>query len=262
MSDLKIPELNHEQIEIWVEMLADGELTSTQRTQLYEFLEQYPEYWRCCAMAFWDSMTLKNWMPPMLDSGPASSTVDLAMRLKPQLGENSPAGIARDVRLATTRPPRRGTGNHSSLGWVSGIVISCAVGVAFCLISGFLYWGWTEASTKLLASKVQWRQDISRIIDVQELLQAELLAERSSFRSLGSLFPNQPQLIEIENTPARALFLTDRPLSPELMDWLVRYGTDVQVRPYQPQTNAALWQALRNPVLEIEVLKLSSLNSY
>lgn len=262
MNDANFPELNHDHVEIWVGLLADGELSATQRAMLFEFLEQHPEYWRCCALAFWDSLTLKQWLTPSGGLLAEKATLDRQFESQRPSSWSVPSNDSEKTATVSSLAPGLSVGKDTKRHWILGPALACALGILCCLISGLLFLGWNVAHTNWLASRVQWRQDVSLMVDVQQLLLAELQAERNSFRSLGSLFPNQPQLIEIENTPARAVFLTDRPLSPELMDWLVRYGTDVQVRPHQPESKNQLWESLRNPVLEIEVVKLSSLTSY
>ena len=44
----------HEDPQLWLEMLADGELSQEERGVVWKYLEANPESWKDCAVAFWD----------------------------------------------------------------------------------------------------------------------------------------------------------------------------------------------------------------
>ena len=66
-------------------------------------------------------------------------------------------------------------------------------------------------------------------------------------------------LIEIENTPTNAVYLTDREVPESIIESFVAAGHQVDVRPYSPQYESELFKSLANPVLQVEVKKFDPL---
>jgi hypothetical protein len=138
------------------------------------------------------------------------------------------------------------------LGWV----VTAALGlVTVTLVTlGAREWRtWRGAE----ATRVELTERLAQTQNYVEELQQELVAERTVFRTLRSVFPDQPCLIEIESTEDRVVYLTDGRVSEDLVRGLLSLG-QVEVRPFRPLVETSLWRSMVRPVVAIEVAKDSA----
>jgi len=262
-----VPALDATSSDLWLELLVDNELDSIQRNELLGYLERHPEYWRACALAFWDRQCLER----ELDSEPAGNPgrdwrADLPNGAGGDLA-GALASVAADRTGATgsgttagdreQRPKQRNNvrarvGWGSAVGWASTAALAL-VTVAL-LTLGARGWGaWSEAQAALVALTEKLGQTQSYVEELQE----ELTAERTVFRSLRGVFPDHPCLIEIESTADRVVYLTDGQVSEDLVRGLLSLG-QVEVRPFRPLVETSLWRSMVRPVVAIEVAKDST----
>lgn len=272
-----LPALDSESCDLWLELLADNELDSVQRKELLCFLERQPENWRACALAFWDRQCLER----ALDSEPTKtpgqdraadrlprgaglvaeqwlgiSASESAERLR-EMGvvATSGDGGPKQQRHNNARP-RFGWGSAMSWAGTAGLalVTVALVTLGALLAVGARGWG---AFSEAQAARVALTDQLALTQTHVQELQAELNAERTVFRSLRGVFPDQPCLIEIESTADRVVYLTDGQVSEDLVRGLLSLG-HVEVRPYRPVVETSLWRSLVRPVVAIEVVKDST----
>jgi hypothetical protein len=291
MSEERANEFTADMLETNCELLAAGELSPARRRDLFDFLEQNPEHWRVCAMAFWDAQSFAaaiRQLPESLPTPEAKLTypsnghrIDRPDRTSPSqcsaVQRFAPAAINGHQQTGSTTVGKRAqmlqaetyrsaAVANKSTDWRTPIArqkLTAWGSIAAVFFIGLmlaLYSGWSWGQTNRLLQLENQIQREQAVIQWSAGWLAQLTAERESFRSLASFFPDQAQLIEIENTADRVVFLTDRPLSTEMVKWLVDVNGPVQVRPYKPAIHSTLWETYRSPVLEVEVSKLSSLS--
>ena len=53
-----LPELDSENVDWWIQLLVDDELSFQQRQELFEYMDKHPSEWRHCAVAFVDARFL------------------------------------------------------------------------------------------------------------------------------------------------------------------------------------------------------------
>lgn len=284
-----VPALDATSCELWLELLADNELDSVQRNALLGYLEHHPENWRACALAFWDRQCLER----ALDAEPArnperdwradfshGSVGNLGQDLATGLAENSAGDLAgalasvaaersnatgsgttardREQRPKQRRKARTRVGWGSAMNWAGtaglALVTVALVTLGALLAVGASDWG---ALSESQAARVALTERLARTQAHVQELQEELSAERTVFRSLRGVFPDQPCLIEIESTADRVVYLTDGQVSEDLVRGLLSLG-HVEVRPYRPVVETSLWRSLVRPVVAIEVVKDST----
>jgi len=278
-----VPALDATSCELWLELLADNELDSIQRNALLGYLERHPEYWRACALAFWDRQCLERELDAASARTPKrdwpadcshGSVGNLATDLATDLTENSAEDLATALAsVAAERSGAMGSGTtagdreqrpkqrrqaRTRVGWGPAMNWAVTAGLALVTVAlvtlGTRDWG---ALSESQAARVALTERLTRAqANVQEL-QAELSAERTVFRSLRGVFPDQPCLIEIESTADRVVYLTDGQVSEDLVRGLLSLG-HVEVRPYRPVVETSLWRSLVRPVVAIEVVKDST----
>jgi hypothetical protein len=272
--------LNESSCDLWLELLADDELNSVQRNQLLGYLEQHPEYWRACALAFWDRQCLARALGPAVAAERASNKADRPLvgipaedgeANFPQDGSDTSTGEwngmatvglgaigVKPIADAGETGPSQRRGTRVPVGWRSrlGWVVTAALGlVTVTLVTlGAREWRtWRGAE----ATRVELTERLAQTQNYVEELQQELVAERTVFRTLRSVFPDQPCLIEIESTEDRVVYLTDGRVSEDLVRGLLSLG-QVEVRPFRPLVETSLWRSMVRPVVAIEVAKDSA----
>ncbi|MEZ6096445.1 MAG: hypothetical protein R3C03_19820 [Pirellulaceae bacterium] len=222
----RLPELTDESVELWIEALVANELMTEERQCLMNFLEQNSEYWQACAVRFLDEQFMTG--------------QDVTQLLK---GPHDDRPVLSNCRDRLT--PTSFVGNRNRTSWLVAIA-TCLVGL---ILGAAAMWNWQHA--KLIAMESQQQVDLERV----QLLGTLLDSERMRLMSLSSIFPANAGLIEIENSPTHAVYLTDREIPNSIIDSFVAAGHQVEIRPYQPTIETDLMQSLVNPVLQIEVEK-------
>jgi hypothetical protein len=242
--------------ELWLSALADDELDPRQRSELCLWLEQHPAWWRNCAIALLDQQTLRGGLraahgnPLVHVNGAAVGSV-----------AGSPAPVVAPVegvsRNAFRRPVAEGRkpsgpAPSSSVSRMTFLALSACLAAALLAGAGLgaLWW---QAGQQQLALRGQLQQ---READFQRLageLARELLSGPEP--TLAGLYPGHRVLIEIDDSPSRAIYLTDQPVSGTLLESFVAAGHDVDVQPYASRFQTEPMRELRTPVLAVEVRK-------
>lgn len=233
-----LPDLDASSCDLWLELLADDELTSVQRNDLLGYLEQHPQHWRACALAFWDRQCLtRAW-------GSAAA-------------EQSLTDVKLPCATSDTELPQR-DGRRSTGGWQTRLawVVTAALALLTVATITLGVHQWRAANQSELV-RLELTERLAESLAQAEDLQQELVAERTVLRTLRSVFPDQPCLIEIESTEDRVVYLTDGRVSEDLVRGLLSLG-QVEVRPFRPLVETSLWQSMVRPVVAIEVAKNST----
>ena len=229
--NVNLPEIETN-LELWLGVAADSELNPAQRRQLVRYLDDNPKYWRACAVVFLDEQLLAAEVPSIGKSVASESMPDYASVPKPTTVRESVIGNAGLSK------------RNSVLLAIAASVVALVFGIGWGNNIGKSY------QRELLPELEKNRSQVSVLTDL-------LIADRSARHSqtLCSLYPDQPMLIEIQNTGDRAVYLTDRPVSEKMLEGFFAAGHNVDVRPYKPRIATSWLQSLQSPVLAIEVDK-------
>jgi hypothetical protein len=243
---LNLPELDESSLECWLSVLADNELPTTERGDLIDFLELHPEHWRDCAVMLLDSQRLaQDINAPEINPAAALAATAFADRVF----ACSPAGRAElPVRYEAAKPHFHGQKQGAARLGLTWAVSCTLAAVAFGL-------GWWFAQRPISDQWASLNAELRQARESIDELSIGWAAERETLRSLSDLFPDLPSVVEIENTASRTVYLTDRPVSEEMIKSFVATGRTIKVRPYQPEVATTMWRSLKKPVVAIEVYK-------
>ena len=252
MMNSELPELNHDSALLWIDVIADNELSRQQRLQLLAFLEHADDVslWRAMAVAMLDQNSLTTELrAPTAEWVAAGTSPRMPAKrngfpaLAETPGEVSPSkSVARPAAVEVNPGGRRFYPSLFLATTVAMLLVGFAIGNVWNRGLGDQTIADLRQQQSIQTTQVQW-------------LAAQLQNERQAARTLSSIFPDQSALIEIENSPTHALYLTDRDIPESMVECFVEAGHEVEVRPYEPEFKTELMQSLDKPVLQIEVTK-------
>ena len=257
MNDL-LPDIRTH-LDLWLSVLADNELSAAQRNEFVEFLDSNQDHWRACAVTLMDQQIIsggfRDFERSLMNGERSGGTLQIpdqrrsSVRLNgnSQAGVDGPLGTPLPVVLAPSKPV---SGSHFRRRGVLALI-----GVAASVAAFALGMAWANQATardqELLMSELQ--NSRSTVCSLSKFITAS--QESNATNSLGNLYSENPMLIEIEDNPEKALFLTDRPISKAFLESLVAAGHDVQIKPYEPEFMTRQMSALKNTVFAVEVTK-------
>ena len=206
---------------LWLEVLIDDELSPAQRIELIDYLDASPHQWRACAVALMDQQTFSAEFRKF----------------------NSASTVNVEAKKTNVSPFQT-----SKTSWIVGLAASI-----FALVAGYAI-GQRVENNKQLAVMTELQSIQSNVNQLSGfLISQQQVATRS--KSLESIYPDHPMLIEIEDSNEKAIFLTDRKLSESMLEAFISAGHEVDVSPYQPRLMTRQMRSLENPVIAVEVTK-------
>lgn len=250
----ELPELDFDSAPLWIDLVADDELTRVQRQQLLTFLEQVDDVslWRSLSIALLDQNTLNSELRVATAELAANGLPELVALKASQNGTPSRV-IVSDRLPGTSQPIELPRHEINSGGRRFYPTLFMATTVALLLLGFTLGNLWDRDLGDQTIASLRQQQSI-QTTQVQWLA-AQLENERQTSRTLASIFPDQSALIEIENSPTHAIYLTDSDIPESVVECFVEAGHEVEVRSYEPEFTTELMQSLDKPVLQIEVTK-------
>ncbi len=257
-----LPKLDPDNLEVWLSLLADRELSSEAQRELASFLDQHPQYWRACAIQLWDESSLRDAYRQSDRIAPGFERADsttgrgefetLVPPCPRKRADRSESAIVSTSHLKVARKQEINTDLSSNR-----LTRWCAAAAILMIVFGG---GWLSGNKLGDVAQLNNEHDqlIAEVGDLKQLtsnLAAGWAAEQSMLRSVADLFPDAPMLLEIESTPWRTVYLTDRPASNQMISTLASMSREVTVEPFRPEIVTPLWRSLNRPVVAIEVLK-------
>ncbi|HMO15581.1 MAG TPA: hypothetical protein PKD64_16575 [Pirellulaceae bacterium] len=261
--NLELPVLDSSSLGLWLSLLVDRELTDGSQRQLVQYLDENPMAWRACAIAFWDNACLmRAYDASIAKQGSRNSDEHAAgvHRLNQELFDANVNAWTRvhdvsNVASSAKIVPKRNEIVSGNRNWSR--VLSQSFATAILLIGvfagGWLIGGKALDGSNLNARESNLMEEINEWKQRSHYLAAGWAADQATLRSVADLFPEAPMLVEVENTPWRTVYLTDRAVSDQMIRALATMSAEVNIEPYQPEIMTPLWQSLVRPVVAIEV---------
>ncbi len=254
---MKMPPLDDDDLELWLNLLVDDELSPEQRRELIQYLNRHPEYWRICARTFLDQQTLQNTIVQPVgesNSGITRKVVPGSKTEKMEVAGQVVVGLSR-VELRSRQNVSRSRRMTRWLAMAGCIALTGCCGFLAGAWGG-IDWGRQESKRELDQAAIQIAQ-LERNLDKEQRFGAMLASLGTSPQcELVNRFQGQPMLIELENTPSHALYLTNREVPRSLLDCFASAGFGVEIKLYEPK----FMNPFKSPVVALEVTKRSAFN--
>ncbi len=222
---------------LWLELMADDELTADQRLVLVEHLDLHPGLWRDCAMKMMEHQSL---IRGLRSASAAATAADSAAGCAHQPGTNQSASFQ-------SAPLRRRPRTFVAL--LAYALVPCLALVVGVLVTRTVE---RQRSTRLLGSIIQ--ENVSLASTFQKVNEAETLAEKNMRDvDLLGLYGDRPVMLEIENSARRAVYCTDLQLPGFVIDALLLAGNGIEVREYSPPVLTSSRAGNQRPYYLLEI---------
>ena len=236
---------------LWIELLVDNELTNEQTNSLMGYLDENPDGWKRCCTALLDDRLLRNGILADFQDQHGASLA----------GQTLPITGKPDAKIEVAPSHRAAT-----LPWWSIAMVACLATLLGAIGHRMMQRPALEAqqlSAQNESAPSISETDLEKIRNLIRENNAELLGGKTDFaptqfRQTPVSFelayrPNT--LVEIENTPTKAVYQIDHEVPGFLLDAIVRAGHQVDIRQDYVSVKNSDGKLIRIPVNTLEIVK-------
>ena len=216
----------------WIECLVDDELNATQLPRMYQYLDENSEAWKRCAIAMLDERALRK---GVLHAFAPEGVEFVTPYAKPQVPTKR---LDFDGKLSSKR-------NWLSLVLVAGgAMLVGALGYRLTTLSQ------TEQAESLVASIEFPVSDRDSFTPLDQESGRTQVSFQEAFR------PNT--LVEVENSPTRAVYYLDHQVPKFLLEAMVIAGHQLSIGQEMISIDGPDGQALEVPINKLEIEKYTA----
>jgi len=249
--------------DFWIELLVDGELSEEQQRELFSFMDEREGFWKSCAIAFVKEKRLSLAFEQLNGEDATSSQAELSSDYTLDGNHSLPASKTETQLRKTNQELSRGIGGH----WVriAGTVIAASL---------LIVTGWFAGRTGLVNGPNSLTEEgqpspalypvsvdagaVYQLLDRKRQLEME--SERANMQIERSRLANNPYLIEVENTPEKALYYSKHRLPDFLLDALVVAGHKVTIKKETVFASSEDLAGVQLPFHAFEIKKFGLIN--